>query len=787
MSLIVKKPSKVDFESRENYGLIRYQIGKTFRAKDYDDKAEEVKRLKDIVGINDSNIRSVTFPSEQSDANEFVLPLFEALYQENPFLTVSKLIPKHNSERYIEKESCGEEQISITLALNEGKKKASELLENYNKIEELNESENTYFKEKTTNQTKKVKTNKQISTFVKDDVNEIVVSLKRFETHNSGDGFKIKKIDDKIEFDDLELPVVNLKKIHQKEDDKNFNYPDLGDTNKFLKARFTPTSFICHRGTFSAGHYVTFVKEKDNKWYCYNDSSRTCVDENDLQNNIKTAYIVKYSKVEKDGKVDLPERQIATTNPSNACWANATAVFAGSFVSFAHFKDAVLNKDEKKKYKEITGFDPDDKVHSQSIIQNSKKVSGNINLYTLPDFNYTEDELKAFGLKPKKFGSDNTNQLSNNLVKNKSTFSGVGLTTSLFGSNTTATTNTTTNSTATTNTTTNSTATTNTTTTNSTATTNTTTNSTATTNTTTNSTATTTNTTTTNSTATTNTTTNSTATTNTTTNSTATNNNGKNASGVGNGNQNQLSSNLVKNKSTFSGVGLTTSLFGSNTTTNTNTTTNSTATNNNGKNASGVGNGNQNKAIGLNSKQKNNDDSDFKNREMEVRKTTAKTQEKLQNPPLKPSPELLKRLRELGYNDYVKNYDENGNKISSQKSENVADVKNPKTEVKKATSATQEKPKMSIKPSPELIGKLRELGYDDYVKNYDENGNKISSQKSENVADVKNPKTEVKKATSATQEKPKMSITSPELIGKLRELRYDDYIKNYDKNGNKVR
>ncbi len=448
MSLIVSKPSKIDLESRENYGLIRYQVGKTLRAENYNDKAKEVERLKNIVAINDANLKSVKFPSEQSDANEFVLPLFEALYQEKPLLTVSKLTPRHNSKSYIEKDSRGEEQVSITLELNNKKKKASELLENYNKLEELGESEDVYFEEKTKNQTKKVKTNKQIRSFVKDDVNEIVVSLKRFKKDFSGDA---TKLDDKIEFDNLELPVVNLKNFYKEEDDHNLKYSDLSDSNKLSKARFEPTAFISHRGSFSGGHYVTFVKEKDNKWYCYNDSVRTFVDDNDLKDEIKKAYIVKYSKVGKDGKVELPDIQTSTHNPSNACWANATAIFAGSFVSFAHLKDYVLNQEyEKKKYKEITGLDSDYKM------QNYKKGSSNIDLDTLPDFEYTDYEREVFGLNPKKLRNNNNtssislvnssngvkntsnafvNNVSGNLVNNKSTVSGSGLTTSVAGAN----------------------------------------------------------------------------------------------------------------------------------------------------------------------------------------------------------------------------------------------------------------------------------------------------------------------------------------------------------------
>ena len=56
------------------------------------------------------------------------------------------------------------------------------------------------------------------------------------------------------------------------------------------------------------------------------------------------AYIVKYSV---EG-AELPGPQVATKNPSNACWANASTVFAGAFTSFDYCKGLVASNDEKK-------------------------------------------------------------------------------------------------------------------------------------------------------------------------------------------------------------------------------------------------------------------------------------------------------------------------------------------------------------------------------------------------------------------------------------------------------
>ena len=60
---------------------------------------------------------------------------------------------------------------------------------------------------------------------------------------------------------------------------------------------------------------------------------------------MQEAYIVKYSR----SGTKLPGPQLATYNERNACYANATTIFAGSFTSFEEYEDVNINEKERKK------------------------------------------------------------------------------------------------------------------------------------------------------------------------------------------------------------------------------------------------------------------------------------------------------------------------------------------------------------------------------------------------------------------------------------------------------
>ena len=142
---------------------------------------------------------------------------------------------------------------------------------------------------------------------------ELVFTLKRFETYHDGSRLKSRKIDRSAELDEVQLGVEGSSE----------------------KQRYRPTSFIVHSGGINGGHYVAYVQEEDKEWYCYNDSNKTKIEKEALEAAKKQAYVVKYSLIDADGKCKLPKSQgdNGTANGGNRCWANAAFAFALSMVS----------------------------------------------------------------------------------------------------------------------------------------------------------------------------------------------------------------------------------------------------------------------------------------------------------------------------------------------------------------------------------------------------------------------------------------------------------------------
>ncbi len=161
---------------------------------------------------------------------------------------------------------------------------------------------------------KKVDATKNLQLQVAKPEAEIVISLKRFEYEIKGGELSRKKIDDPVSLDDISLPLQ-------------------ADPNKMQNYR--ATSFIVHQGGLGGGHYIAYVQESNERWYCYNDSSKTEVSDDDLETAKTQAYVVKYSPIDERGKCRLPESQgrNGTANGGNRCWANAAFAFALSMTS----------------------------------------------------------------------------------------------------------------------------------------------------------------------------------------------------------------------------------------------------------------------------------------------------------------------------------------------------------------------------------------------------------------------------------------------------------------------
>lgn len=162
---------------------------------------------------------------------------------------------------------------------------------------------------------KKINAKKNLQPQVTNPEAEIVISLKRFEYEIKGGELSRKKINDPVSLNDISLPLQ-------------------ADPNTMRNYR--ATSFIVHQGGLGGGHYIAYVQESDKRWYCYNDSSKTAVSDDDLEKAKAQAYVVKYSPIDAlSNECRLPESQgrNGTANGGNRCWANAAFAFALSMTS----------------------------------------------------------------------------------------------------------------------------------------------------------------------------------------------------------------------------------------------------------------------------------------------------------------------------------------------------------------------------------------------------------------------------------------------------------------------
>lgn len=98
----------------------------------------------------------------------------------------------------------------------------------------------------------------------------LIITLKRY--HNG-----LRKIQNKIDFP---LSDLNLSKYYCYQKKEPVIYDCFGVCN--------------HSGNVNGGHYTSFVKKNDNKWYHYNDSNIHCVNENVVVS--EKAYCIFYRK-----------------------------------------------------------------------------------------------------------------------------------------------------------------------------------------------------------------------------------------------------------------------------------------------------------------------------------------------------------------------------------------------------------------------------------------------------------------------------------------------------------
>jgi len=325
------KPSEQDLKK-----LIKYQYAQVRKATNAEARADEIRKLKALVSEIDTSVKDMRFGSDDADASEFLLPILDTLFEENPLISKSYLSPAI-PDRSLKNSEAIEQKSSIGLAMSSSEKtsqKISELLNAYQSPETLSQDNSFGFEVVGRNTTKTVTTNKKTSISVRENTREFVLTANRFAynpvTHRRD------KIRNPIELDDVELAVEN---------------PSEGSrTTKTFEA----SAFILHIGSLNGGHYTAYVKERDG-WYLYNDSSRTGpVDEDALEAAKSSAYIIKYS--EKSDEIDLtPNDQSASKNLGNTCWANSALALAGSFKSFDYCQKISLDGREQDLFRTITG------------------------------------------------------------------------------------------------------------------------------------------------------------------------------------------------------------------------------------------------------------------------------------------------------------------------------------------------------------------------------------------------------------------------------------------------
>ena len=80
------------------------------------------------------------------------------------------------------------------------------------------------------------------------------------------------------------------------EDDnlKDFHEHHLEPGRDPLDIKYNMYAMVCHSGVMGGGHYVSFSKTDENKWFCHNDSTCKEIPENNLDKS--SAYILMYER-----------------------------------------------------------------------------------------------------------------------------------------------------------------------------------------------------------------------------------------------------------------------------------------------------------------------------------------------------------------------------------------------------------------------------------------------------------------------------------------------------------
>ncbi|CAG7722265.1 unnamed protein product [Allacma fusca] len=75
---------------------------------------------------------------------------------------------------------------------------------------------------------------------------------------------------------------------------QDFHQHRLSEDVDPFKLDYQLYAIVCHSGIMGAGHYISYAKGKNDKWYCFNDSSCKEVQEDQIETN--TAYMLFYER-----------------------------------------------------------------------------------------------------------------------------------------------------------------------------------------------------------------------------------------------------------------------------------------------------------------------------------------------------------------------------------------------------------------------------------------------------------------------------------------------------------
>ncbi len=277
--------------------------------------------------------------NQQLDGAEFITYFLDnVLDDDHKINDTTEVSWTEKSEKKTSKRTEKQTKLELSFAAEKtGKQNLSDMMHLYCKEAKDFVGENQY----KTSEGKKVDANTKHKITLASSDKDLVLSLKR-QGHRLG--FETYKIENDVVLDPISLDTKAA-----------------GGAGAEQKQEYEATAFIVHRGSIGSGHYVTYIKEKNDSnkivWALYNDSERTEVADTDLNNErlpkeSSKAYTIKYSpladKTKQDSsryKTGLPESQNNGTNNGGVrCWANAGFAFALS-ISSLHKNNHKISND----------------------------------------------------------------------------------------------------------------------------------------------------------------------------------------------------------------------------------------------------------------------------------------------------------------------------------------------------------------------------------------------------------------------------------------------------------